>query len=85
MIDLPRLRGEPARGSAQVAQENPEFPQPAAGGGLTAEAEPPTLMLDADITFLTSSLLQEVQETAVVSVDETMASNSSPQELQINS
>jgi len=47
--------------------------------------EPPTLMLEADIIFLTSSPLQPVQETDVVSVDETMASNSSPQELQTNS
>jgi hypothetical protein len=72
---------EPTRGSFQVAQENPEPPQPADGGGASGAVEPPTLMLEADITFLTSSLWQDSQDTEVGSVEDTIASNSFPQEL----
>lgn len=77
---------EPTRGSSQLAQEKPDPPpQPAVGGGLIEADAPPTLMLEADITFFTSEPWHDSQETELVSVDETMASNSLPQELQTNS
>ena len=38
-------------------------------------------MLEADIIFFTSSLWQDSQETDAGSVEDTMASNSLPQEL----
>lgn len=76
---------EPEPGSNQDAQENPEPPQPAVGGGPIGAVDPPSLMLEADITFFTSLLWHESHATELVSVDETMASNSFPHELQINS
>jgi len=76
---------EPEPGSSQLAQEKPERPQPAVGSGPAETDEPPRLMLEADMTFFTSLLWHESQETDVVSVDDTIASNSLPHELHINS
>ena len=76
----------PVPGLDHDAQEKPEPPpQPAVGDGPIGVAEPPTLMLEADITFFTSLLWHELQKTDVVSVDETIASNSFSHELQTNS
>jgi len=69
----------------QLAQENPDPPQPAGAGPPSGTLLPPTLKLEADSIFFISLLLQESQETELVSVEERICSNSFPHELQINS
>jgi len=69
----------------QFAQENPDPPQPAGAWPPSGRLLPLTLKLEADRTFFISLLLQESQETELMSVEERSCSNSFPHELQINS